>query len=187
MESAEPRRHRFTADQVLAMVEAGILAQDARVELLHGELIEMSPQGPAHRGLTVHLRHLLEQRFGEGYHVQDHSPVAVGQDSLPEPDVAVVRGAIDFTHHPTGAQVVLVVEISATSHREDRAKVELYGAAGIPECWLVDVPRRRLLVYRDPRPELGGYAVCVVAGEGDSVGVAGAEVPVGALLPPALG
>lgn len=166
------------------MVEAGILEEGDHVELLHGELIEMSLQGPAHRGLTIRIRQQLEAVFAEGFHVQDHSPIAIGHDSLPEPDVAVVRGPIDFERHPTGAEVVLVVEISASSHRADREKAELYGAGGIPEYWNLDVPRRRLLVHREPRPELGGYAVCTVLGTGDTLTVAGVVVPVDGLLPP---
>src|SRR4051812_48680699 len=122
MGSAELRRHRFTTDQVLRMVEVGILAEGAGVELIHGELLEMGPQGPAHRALTVRISQPLEAAYGAGFHVQDHSPIAIGDDSLPEPDVAVVRGPLDFERLPTGADAVLVVEFSVTSQRADRRK-----------------------------------------------------------------
>lgn len=86
-----PRRRRFTADEVMRMVETGILREDDPIELIDGELIEMSPQGPLHRSRTVRVRRLLEAAFGTGFHVQDRSPIDAGPSSLPAPDVAVIR------------------------------------------------------------------------------------------------
>ncbi|MBA2321966.1 MAG: Uma2 family endonuclease, partial [Deltaproteobacteria bacterium] len=109
----QPRR-RFSADEVLRMVETGILGEDEPVELLDGELVTVTPQGPMHRALAVVVHDLLRAAFGEGVHVQDHSPIAAEPYSLPEPDVAVIRGAArDFLErHASGADVVLAVEIS---------------------------------------------------------------------------
>ncbi|MEO1171201.1 MAG: Uma2 family endonuclease [Myxococcota bacterium] len=85
-------RRRFTVDEVLQMVEAGILSADEPIELLEGELVVVHPQGPSHRSLTVRVHRRLESVYGAGFHVQDHSPIAVAPDSLPEPDVALIRG-----------------------------------------------------------------------------------------------
>lgn len=176
-------RRRFTADEVLRMVEAGILDEDEPIELIDGELITVSPQGPRHRALTVKIHGVLERAFGAGHHVQDHSPIDAGLDSLPEPDVAVVRGEVDalMDRHPAGDDLVLVVEISVTSQRFDRAKAAVYARAEVPEYWQLDEPARRLYVSTDPAG--GEYrAVCIYT-EGDEVPVAATTVKVEELLP----
>jgi Uma2 family endonuclease len=178
--------HRFTVDDVVRMVEAGILGEDDRLELIDGELLTMSPQGPTHAALTVRIHRALERAFGAGHHVQDHSPIQAGEHTLPEPDVAVVRGELDafLTRYPTGADVALVVEISVTTQGADRAKAAIYAGAGVPEYWNLDVPARRLVVYRDPRPERAEYAQALLLSDVDSVRVGGTDLAVGELLPP---
>ena len=181
-----PTRRRFTAEEVLRMVEAGILREDEPCELIDGELFTMSPQGPVHRSRAVKLHIALERAFGAGYHVQDHSPIAAGPDSLPEPDVAVVRGEVDdfLDRHPSGPDVVLVVEVSVTSHAIDRAKAGVYARAGVREFWHLDVPGRRLTVRTEPRPALGEYAAERHLHDGDAAVANGARIEVSAMLPP---
>jgi Uma2 family endonuclease len=113
-------RHRFTAADVHRMLEVGVLDARSPVELLDGELVEVSPQGPRHSRLTVMIRELLATAFGPGFHLQDHSPIDAGPHSLPEPDVAVVRGDPRdlLDRHPTGAELALVVEVSVTRTRK---------------------------------------------------------------------
>ncbi len=179
---AEQPRRRFTADEVARMVEAGILAEDEHLELLDGELFAMSPQGPRHRATTVRLHRRLAEAFGPAFHVQDHSPIAAGPDSLPEPDVAVVRGSeADFAdRHPSGADVALVVEVSVTSHALDRAKASVYARAGVAEYWQLDAPGRRLWVSTEPRG--GEYRVVRLLRDDEGVPVAGGSVRVADLL-----
>ncbi len=178
-------RRRFTADEVLKMVATGILREDESLELIDGELVEMSPQGPLHRARTVTIHALLQSVFGATHHVQAHSPVDAGPHSLPEPDLAVVRG--DATEledrHPSGGDVALVVEISVTSQLEDRAKASTYAAGGFAAYWNLDIPARRLTVYTDPRPELAEYATLRLFTEHDTVPVAGTTLAVADLLP----
>jgi Uma2 family endonuclease len=176
------RRH-FTADEVLRMVQAGILAEDEPVELIAGELIVVSPQGPRHRALTVRVHRALEAAFGPGHHVQDHSPIDAGVDGLPEPDVAVVRGdeGAFLERHPAGPDLALVVEISVTSHAFDAAKAEIYARAGVAEYWQIEVPERRLIVRTDPVGS--AYRVTRLYLDGDEVEVGERSLPVAALLP----
>jgi hypothetical protein len=185
MAEEERKRRRFTAEEVLRMVEAGILAEDDPLELIDGELLEMSPQGPIHRARTVRIRQILEAAFGAGHHVQDHSPIDAGPHSLPEPDVAVVRGAVeDFEdRHPGGADLALVVELSVTSQAADRGKARVYARAGVPEYWNLDLVGRRLLVYTEPRPDRGEYRLTRVVLEEERVEVGGSAVAVADLLP----
>jgi hypothetical protein len=86
MESAIDRypRRRFTADEVMRMVETGVLHDDERVELIQGELIVVRPQGPVHSSLVSLLRDALHTAYGGGHHLRDHSPVIGTVDSIPE-------------------------------------------------------------------------------------------------------
>ena len=178
------QRYKFTAVDVLRMVETGLLSEDAPIELIDGELCVMSPQGPPHRMTVVRVRRCLEAAFGAGFYVQDHSPVAAGPDSLPEPDIAVVREPERFDAHPGPSEVVLVVEISRTSQREDRAKAAVYAAAGFAEYWNLDLSARRLVVYREPHPADREYGLVAIHRDGEDVPVASTRVAVRALLPP---
>ncbi len=143
---------RFTADEVLRMVELGVLDEDEPVELLDGELVVVSPQGPTHRSLTVKVRRLLEKLYRDAFHAQDHSPVLGLPDSLPEPDVAVVRGQPEayMDRLPGRDDVVLLVEIAVTSGAIDRRKARIYARAGYTTYWLLDVSARRLEVRAGP-------------------------------------
>jgi len=185
MAEAKRARRRFTAEEILRMVAAGILREDEPVELIDGELLEMSPQGPLHRARTVAIHQLLERVFGPGHHVQDHSPVDAGPSSLPEPDVAVVLGEpADYeTRHPSGPDVPLVCEISVTSQLDDRAKASTYAAGGFASYWNLDVPARRLTVYTEPRTDLAEYSTIHIYTDRDSLSVAGGVVQVAELLP----
>lgn len=159
------RRHRFTVAEVLRMADSGILEEDAPVELLDGELIDVSPQGPEHATGKAVLRDALRLAYaGEGC-VREQDPLVAGEHSLPEPDLAVVRGAPrDYgRRHPRGDEALLVVEVSRTSHRVDQAKTRIYARAGVPEYWIVDLVARVVTIHRGPGD--AGYATAVVIDE----------------------
>lgn len=141
----------LTADEVMAMVEAGILPEDEPVELLHGVLTEKSVKTPAHEAVKVRLvQWLAPNADAGGYQVRVESPMVVpDRTSLPEPDFAVVTRT-DAIDHPTTA--LLVVEVAVSSLRTDLTiKPALFSAAGVPELWVVDVPARRLRIFAEPR------------------------------------
>jgi Uma2 family endonuclease len=175
MDVVERERRRFTNDELIRMIEAGILTEDEPLELIDGELFMMSPQGPSHRNLTVLLHDLLSQAYAGRGHIQDHSPIALAPDSMPEPDVAVIRGAVrDYAQRLPGPDdVILVVEIAVTSLRVDRAKARVYARAGISEYWLLDVEGRRLERYA--RPSGDSYAVVTILAESESVSPPGVD------------
>lgn len=165
--SAERRTRRFTADEVLRMVDAGILAEDEPVELIEGELVVVTPQGPPHASVTTALRDRLVAAYGAGFVVREDKPLIAGESSLPEPDIAVVRGVHrDFgKRHPRGDEALLVIEVARTSLAMDRSKAATYARAGVPIYWLLDLDAGRLEVHTDPRPD-GRYGrVRVLAGE----------------------
>jgi Uma2 family endonuclease len=170
-----PRR-RFTAEEVWRMIETGVLSEDEPLELLEGELVVVTPQGPIHQTLSERTRRLLERAFGEGVHGHTHSTIDAGHDDLPEPDVVILRGGVDdyLDRLPTASDILLIVEISRTSLREDRGKARIYSRAGVAVYWLVNLPAQQVEVYSGPSPN-GEYAEPLIYGESDEVPVPGTE------------
>ena len=149
-------------------VEAGAFEPDAKLELIDGDLNATTPEGVSHTiGIDL-MADCLRRVFGLGFYVRIQHPLAADDYSEPEPDVAVVRGAIrDYDKgHPTSA--VLVVEVSNESLRYDRTvKQHLYARCGIPEYWILALPEARLEIYRDPAGD--GYQSVTNHAAGDRV------------------
>jgi len=151
-------RRRFTSAEYHAMAEAGILAEDERVELIAGEIVRMAPIGSRHAGGVKRLNRRLTRDLGERALISIQDPIAIGDNSEPQPDVAVLRPRPDdYTHsHPKPADVLLIIEVADSSLAYDRGvKIPLYAAAGILEVWLVCLDERLVEVHRDPAP--AGY------------------------------
>jgi Uma2 family endonuclease len=176
-----PGQHRrFTADEVTRMVEAGVLREDEPLELLGGELIVVTPQGPAHADAATALRDLFVEAYrGKGVVVRDDKPLAAGPVDLPEPDLAVVHGRRGSfaDRHPRGDEAVLVVELARTSLALDRSKAAVYAAGGVAVYWLVDMQTRRIEVHTEPRAD-GRYAAVRVLSEDDAAELPGGEATV---------
>ncbi len=133
------------------MVAGGVFHPEARLELLDGEIYDMSPQTSRHATAIRLIEDALRAIFGRGFDVRAQLPAAFGPDSQPEPDVAVVEGSPrDYSdRHPTTA--ILVVEVSDSSLAYDRTqKLATYANCGIREYWIVNLVADRLEVYRDP-------------------------------------
>ena len=150
-----PLAHRrFTVDEYHRMAETGILAEDDRVELLDGEIVEMSPIGSRHAATVTRLEHLFHRLVRDRAIVRGQNPVRLDRYSEPEPDIALVTPRADFyaAEHPTPRDVLLIVEVADTSLRYDRhTKLPSYARAGIPEAWLVDLTADRVERHREPR------------------------------------
>ncbi len=174
-EAAWPR-HEFTADEVERMAATGAFDEGPKVELLDGELVDVSPQGPIHSSLHTVLADLLRTAYGAGTHVRSQCPVRAGARSLPEPDIAVIRGSgRDYLErHPSGRDLLLVVEVSVSTQAVDREKARIYAAAGVPVYWWLDVPARTLTVYEEPGSR--GYARASVLSADDAVELPGREI-----------
>jgi len=172
MTAGFPRRYRITADEYFRMGETGVLAPDARVELIEGELIEMAPIGPPHAGTVECLVDLLRRALGDRVMVRTQQPSVVGKYSVPQPDIAVVTRRHDFyVHaHPEPRDVLLVVEVADSTLRFDRdVKTALYARSGVQEVWVVDVAARRIL--RSASPQNGVYTETVALGAGESISI----------------
>lgn len=147
--------HRFTVDDYYRMAEVGILAPDARVELLDGQITQMLPIGPFHSGVGTRLQTLFSQTDGQRWIVRRQYPIRLNDGSEPQPDVALVKPRDDFytENHPGPADVFLLVEVADSSMLYDRGeKLSAYARANIPEYWLVNLVERVVEVYRFPSP-----------------------------------
>ena len=136
------------------MAAQGILGEDEPVELLEGELLIVSPQDPRHAAAVAALARRLTDLYRVDAHLRPQLPLDATPDSLPEPDLAVVKGQpLDYQHrHPVGVEALLVVELARTSQAVDRRKARVYAAAGVPIYWLVDLTERRIEVFSQPSP-----------------------------------
>lgn len=153
----EPTVHRWTHQEYARMADAGLF-DGRRVELIEGEVVDMAAKGSPYSTAVTLALYALQHSCGAGYHVRVHCPMDFGPYSEPEPDVAVVTGAIrDYTStHPTAA--VLIVEVAETFLRYDRRiKGSLYARFGIADYWIVNLASRELEVYRDPQPDAAGH------------------------------
>lgn len=184
--SAEIARYSFTAEEFQRMGEAGIFRQDARLELIEGEIIEMSPIGSLHAACVNFLSMLLNRLFGESRIIATQNPIRLSDFSEPQPDVTLLRRRDDFYRgaHPTPADVLLVIEVADTTGIKDgKVKIPLYARSGVPEAWLVNIPEERVEIYSEPAE--GAYGRAEVFGraeEARSHTVAGLAVKVGELL-----
>jgi Uma2 family endonuclease len=159
---------RWTREEYERRVEEGFFQPGERLELVDGILYEMTPQSSFHAAGVRGSQEALRPIFSEGYDIRSQLPLALGFDSEPEPDVAVVLGSWrDYSRsHPTSA--ILIVEVADSSLLHDRKrKASLYARAEIAEYWLMNLVRWCLEVYREPKD--GVYTSRTVLREGDSV------------------
>ena len=153
MTIAPSRTRRWTRREYDRLVDVGIFRPGERLELLDGALVVREPQGSAHATAVGLVEESLRACFGPGWVVRVQMPIALDDDSEPEPDVAVAPGTwrdYELTHPSRPA---LLVEVAETSLDADRgAKAGLYARAGVPEYWIVNLVDRMLEVRRDPAP-----------------------------------
>lgn len=158
----------FTVDEYHRLGELGIFDEDDRVELLDGQIVEMTPIGAAHAACVLRLNHLLSHRAGEDIAVSMQNPVVLARRWEPQPDIAVLRRAGGFggAWLPGPEHVLLVIEVADSSLERDRdVKMPAYAAAGIREAWLVDLANDTIRVCREPGSD--GYRDIVTVTRGD--------------------
>lgn len=147
-------KHRLTVDEYYRMAEVGLLAPDARVELIDGEIVDMPPMGSRHGGTGDLLIHRFMKAVGDAAIVSSQRTLVLGRYDAPEPDLMLLRPRADFYRrsHPTPAEIVLVIEISDSTWRYDREiKAPLYAQHGISDFWIVNLRQQELHCFRSPR------------------------------------
>lgn len=173
------------------MIECGIFVPGDRVELIAGALLVAEPQGSRHATAISLVADALRTVFGVGWYVRVQLPIALDDDSEPEPDVAVVPGAPRDYRDGHPSRPALVVEVAEESLGGDRErKGSLYARGGVTDYWIVDVVGGALEVYRVPSPSPAaplGWTYAdrrrLEAGETVSPLAAGAVIPIADLLP----
>jgi len=151
--TVEIQKRLFSADEYHKMAFTGILSEDDRVELIEGEIVQMSPIGRRHAACVDRLTQLFVRRLGDSAIVRVQNPVSLSCHSEPEPDVTLLRPRADFyaSGHPGPDDILLIVEVAETSAQFDReVKIPLYANAGIREVWLIDLSDGAIRVHRSP-------------------------------------
>jgi Uma2 family endonuclease len=162
--------YRFTVDQYHQMGEAGIFPPDCRVELVDGEIFEMSPIGPWHAGVVSWLTERFVIALTGRAIVHAQNPTELDTYSEPQPDIMLLKPRADFyrTAHPTPADAFLLVEVADTSLRHDRVrKLPIYARTGVPEVWIVNRDADAVEVFRTPSRD--GYREQFRRGRGEVV------------------
>lgn len=192
MARVEVKTRRWKRVEYERLIETGFFQPGDPIELVGGQLIVAEPQGSGHFAAIQAVEEALRAAFGPGWQVRGQGPLALDEESEPEPDVAVVPGSFrDYVAaHPS--RPVLVVEVSESSLALDRHhKGSLYARAGLDDYWIVNLVNRVLEVYRNPGPDPAAsfrwrYQSLETVERGASVSplaLPGAHIHVGDLLP----
>ncbi len=166
--------HKFllTTDQYHLMHESGVFQNGDRLELVNGEITEMSPIGRKHVACIIRLVKLFEKKLGDRVMVSAQNSVRLNNQAEPQPDIAILKWRDDFYHEalPTPDDVLLIIEVADSSIDYDRhVKAPLYAAAAIPEMWLFDVNQKIIEGYSQPSPN--GYKLLRRYDEGDNLSI----------------
>jgi Uma2 family endonuclease len=151
--AVQMHRWQFTVADFTRMAEAGIFAEDDRVELIDGAVCVMGPIGPRHAAIVKRLNALMSRQIADKAIISVQDPIQLTDYTEPQPDIAVLRPREDFYAQalPMPTDVLLVVEVAETSLAYDREeKIPRYAQALIPEVWLIDVGRETLTQYTHP-------------------------------------
>ena len=166
--SVAAQRYQFSVDDFARMVDAGILEENDRVELIDGEVRQMSPIGSLHVAIVNRLNAVLTKQLSDRAIVSVQNPVILNDFTEPQPDLVVLRPKVDFYQDALAGpkDVLLLIEVADTTLEYDRdEKLPRYAEMGIPEVWLVDVNRQEVVRYA--RPDAGGYQDVQAFGPGE--------------------
>lgn len=150
---------RFNFDQFERMFAEGVLKRSrGGVQLLDGQLVEMTPTSDPHGIVSAELAYQLHAGLRaaglrDELDIRTHSTLKLDNFSAPEPDVDVVKHD-DRRPYATAPDALLVIEVSISTQENDaERKSPLYARAGVPELWIVEPKSRLVRVFRDPRPD----------------------------------
>lgn len=165
-------QHRFSVEDYYRMAESGVLRPNARVELLRGKIIDMSPIGPFHGGLVKRLNWIFTKLSKGRWTTSVQDPIHLDDYSEPQPDVMLLKpSADDYTgRHPQAGDVFLLIEVSDSTIDFDRGeKLPAYGRAGIAEVWIVNLNDLTIEIHREPH--FTGYGSKTILRAGDQANV----------------
>ncbi|MEM8675701.1 MAG: Uma2 family endonuclease [Cyanobacteria bacterium P01_G01_bin.67] len=149
---------KWTINEYHSMIEAGLL-DNRQVELLKGEIVEMSPEGEAHAYFSSEAEEYLRELLGDKATIRSGKPITLPDNSEPEPDIAIVQklGREYLAHHPYPENILWLIAYSNSSLEKDlNIKTKIYAQASINEYWVVNLKKRQLIVFTEPQD--GEYA-----------------------------
>src|SRR5579862_4817971 len=160
--------HRFTVKEYYRMAEIGVLRPDARVELLDGEIIDMSPIGPFHNSVVNQLNEIFMAAAKGRWTTAIQNSIRLNEHSEPQPDLALFKKASDLYRKRLAQpkDIFLLIEVADSSLATDQEiKLPAYGQAGIAEVWIVNLVEQTVEVCREPN--FDGYSAKSVLRPGD--------------------
>jgi Uma2 family endonuclease len=161
-------QHRFNVKEYYRMAETGVFPPNARVELLDGRIIDMSPIGPFHGDVTTYLTEIFAAASKGRWRTRVQNPVRLDEHSEPQPDLVLAKPMADAyrRRHPGPEDVYLLIEVSDTTLEADQEeKLPAYGRAGVAEVWIVNLNELTVEIYREPT--FTGYGSKTVLRAGD--------------------
>jgi Uma2 family endonuclease len=160
------QQHRFNVAEYYRMAETGVLKPDARVELLNGEIFDMSPIGPFHGDVTDYLNEVFVAASKGRWRTRVQNSLWLDEHSEPQPDLVLAQPVSYRQRHPRPENVFLLIEISDSTLEFDQGeKLSAYGRGGISEVWIVNLVDLVLEIYREPH--FNGYGSKTVLRAGD--------------------
>jgi Uma2 family endonuclease len=183
----EVSRRRFTVHDYHRMVDAGILCEDDRVELIRGEILLMSPIGPRHNAAILRGNQMLSRLVGDRAIVGVQGSVRLDEYDEPQPDLYLLRPKDDFyaSGHAGPRDILLIIEVADSSLEYDQTiKLELYAETQVPEYWIADIRSERLIAYSEIHQSK--YGVVREYSRGSNIAprlLPELQIPVDALLP----
>ena len=161
-----PAKHRFTVTEYYRMAETGVLKPDARVELLDGQIIDMSPIGPFHGDVTTYLTEIFAAASKGRWRTRVQNSLRLDEHSEPQPDLVLAKPIAYRQRHPGPEEAFLLIEVADTSLETDQEeKLPAYGRAGVAEVWIVNLNELTVEIYREPN--FTGYGSKTVLRAGD--------------------
>lgn len=161
---------QFSVEAYHRLIDVGILKPDDKVELIEGQIIQMTSIKSFHAGCVDVLGDILRKLFVGKVIIRSQNPVTLGKHSEPEPDLAIVIYRKDYykKSHPEPKEILLAIEVSESTEQSDREiKMPLYAKYNIPEAWLVNINKKEIEVYQNPTEE--GYVVKTIYGINDKL------------------
>jgi Uma2 family endonuclease len=150
---------RFTLDEYHRLAELGFFGEDDRVELIKGEIVQMAAKGRPHSTFNRRLIRELTKLLGDRATLQSQDPIAIPDDSEPEPDIAILQNRDDdyLSEHPSPSDILLLIEIAdSTLNFDQKVKLLIYAEAGISDYWIFNLEGNCLEVYSEPYQDLQG-------------------------------
>lgn len=163
------RYHRIDIDRFHRMIEAGVFSDQDRVELIEGEMLDMTPIGATHIGVTAQLSMAFTMQLGTRAIVTAQGAVVLDDRNEVYPDLLVLRPRDDFYKEskPRPMDVLLLAEVSDSSLKRDlKVKLPIYARSGVECVWIIDIPGRRVHTFTDPDPASSTYRQAEVLSDG---------------------